>query len=108
MPSGYLDDGLFGDGAGPALAGIESLFDGEAAAMGLEPFHQQVVDSSKVVVAFVLQRLEDDRVFNWSDYRGTPSTLGDLSVTALAICSDNSLIIPMWKWVTVTEIKKYK
>ena len=62
LPShGYLDDSLFGDGAGPPLARVEPLFDWEAAAMGLEPLHQQVVDSSKVVVAFVLQRLEDDR-----------------------------------------------
>lgn len=60
-PRGYLDDRLFGDGAGPALAGIEPLFDGEAAAMGLQTLHQQIVDSSKVVVAFVLQRLEDER-----------------------------------------------
>lgn len=28
--------------------------------MGLEPLDQQVVDSSKVVVAFVLQRLWDE------------------------------------------------
>lgn len=64
-PCGYLDDSLFGDGAGPPLAGVEPLFDGEAAAMGLEPLHQQVVDGSKVVVAFVLQRLEDDRQHKW-------------------------------------------
>ena len=60
-PHGYLDDSLLGDGAGPSLAGVEPLFDREAAAMGLEPLHQQVIDSSKVVVAFVLQRLNDDR-----------------------------------------------
>lgn len=65
MAGGYLDDSLFGDGAGPSLAGVEPLFDGEAAAMGLEPLHQQVVDSSEVVVAFVLQRLEDDRQHKW-------------------------------------------
>jgi len=57
-PGGYLDDGLFGDGAGPPLAGVEPLVHGEAAAVGLEPLHQQVVDGGKVVVAFVLERLE--------------------------------------------------
>lgn len=57
-PRSYLDDRLFGDGAGPPLVSIEPLFHGEAAAMGLEPLHQQVVDGSKVVVAFVLQRLK--------------------------------------------------
>lgn len=35
MPWSYLDDSLFGDGAGSSLAGVEPLFDGEAAAMGL-------------------------------------------------------------------------
>lgn len=60
-PRACLDDGLLGDGAGPALAGVEPLFHGEAAAMGLEPLHQQVVDSSEVVVAFVLQRLEGEQ-----------------------------------------------
>lgn len=59
-PSGYLNDGLLCDGAGPSLPGVEPLFDREAAAMCLEPFHQQVVDSSEVIVAFVLQRLEED------------------------------------------------
>lgn len=65
MRCGYLGDSLFGDGAGPSLAGVEPLFDGEATAMGLEALHQQVVDSSKVVVAFVLQRLGDDRQHKW-------------------------------------------
>lgn len=60
-PRGYLNNGLFGDGAGPSLPGVEPLFDREATAMRLEPFHQQVVDGSKVVVAFVLQRLQYDR-----------------------------------------------
>lgn len=60
-PQGYLDDGLLGNCAGPSLAGVEPLFDGETAAMGLESLHQQVIDSSKVVVAFVLQRLDNDR-----------------------------------------------
>lgn len=53
--SRYLDDGLFSDGAGAPLAGVEPLFNGEAAAVRLEPLNQQVVYSSKVVVAFVLQ-----------------------------------------------------
>lgn len=60
-PCGYLNDSLFGDGAGPTLAGVKPLFDGEAAAMRLQSLHQQVVDSSKVVVTFVLQSLENDR-----------------------------------------------
>lgn len=60
-PRSYLDNSLFSDGAGPSLAGIKPLFDGEAAAVGLEPLHQQVVDSSKVVVALVLERLESDK-----------------------------------------------
>lgn len=64
-PCGYLNNSLFGNGAGPSLPGVQSLFDREAAPMCLEPFHQQVVDSSKVVVAFVLQRLEDDRQHKW-------------------------------------------
>lgn len=66
IPRSYLDDSLFGNGAGSSLAGVEPLFDREAAAMGLQPLHQQVIDSSKVVVAFVLQRLQDDRQYKWS------------------------------------------
>lgn len=58
---GYLNNSLFGDGARSSLPGVKPLFDRKAAPMRLEPFHQQVVDCSKVVVAFVLQRLEDDR-----------------------------------------------
>lgn len=73
-PLGYLDDSLFGNGAGPSLAGVEPLFDREAAAMGLEPFHQQVVDSSKVVIAFVLQRLKDDRQHKWSVAEAIPQS----------------------------------
>lgn len=61
VPRTHLDDRLLGNGARPALAGVEPLFHGEAAAMGLEPLHQQVVDGGKVVVAFVLQRLEEER-----------------------------------------------
>lgn len=64
-PCGHLNDSLFSDGAGSSLPGVKPLFDREAAPMCLEPFHQQVVDSSKVVVAFVLQRLEDDRQHKW-------------------------------------------
>lgn len=60
MRHGYLDDRLLGDGAGPSLAGVEPLFDREAAAMRLEPLHQQIIYSSKVVVAFVLERLEEN------------------------------------------------
>lgn len=63
-PCSYLGDSLFRDGAGTPLASVESLFNREAAAMGLETLHQQVVDCSKVVVAFVLQRLKDDRQHN--------------------------------------------
>lgn len=58
---GYLDDRLFSDGAGPSLAGVEPLLDREAAAMRLEPLHQQIIYSSEVVVAFVLERLEENR-----------------------------------------------
>lgn len=50
----HLDDCLFSYGARPPLAGVEPLFHGEATSMRLEPLDQQVVDSSKVVVAFVL------------------------------------------------------
>lgn len=60
QPCAYLDNSLFRNGAGPSLAGIKPLFDGEAAAMCLEPLNQQVVDSSEVVVAFVLQRLRKE------------------------------------------------
>lgn len=56
---GYLGDSLFSDRAGPPLTCIQSLLYREAAAVGLEPLHQQVVDGGKVVVAFVLQRLEE-------------------------------------------------
>lgn len=57
-PGAHLDHRLLGDGAGPPLASVQALLDGETAAVGFEALHQQVVDSSKVVVAFVLQRLE--------------------------------------------------
>lgn len=59
-PHAHLDHRLLGDGAGPPLASVQTLLDGEAAAVGFEALHQQVVDSSKVVVAFVLQRLEGE------------------------------------------------
>lgn len=61
----HLDDCLLSNGAWPPLAGVEPLFDGEAASMCLEPLNQQVVDSSKVVVAFVLQRLGWVTVGSW-------------------------------------------
>ena len=67
MLCGYLDDRLLSNGAGASLSGIQPLFDREAAAMGFKPLHQQVIDSSKVVVAFVLQRLENGRQQNWSN-----------------------------------------
>lgn len=54
LPHTHLDDCLFSYGARPPLAGVEPLFHGEATSMRLEPLDQQVVDSSKVVVAFVL------------------------------------------------------
>lgn len=59
-PHAHLDHRLLGDGAGPPLASVQTLLDGETAAVGFEALHQQVVDSSKVVVAFVLQRLEGE------------------------------------------------
>ena len=55
---GYLDDSLLGDGAGPALAYVKPLLHRETAAVGIETLHQQVVDSSKVVVTLVLERLD--------------------------------------------------
>lgn len=58
---GYLDNSLLGDGAGAALADVQTLFHRETAAMRLQPLHQQVVDSSKVVIAFVLERLWRER-----------------------------------------------
>ena len=58
---GYLDDSLLGDGAGPALVYVKPLLHRKAAAVGLETLHQQVVDSSKVVVTLVLERLDTGR-----------------------------------------------
>lgn len=61
----HLDYCLFSNGAWTPLAGVEPLFDGEAASMCLESLDQQVVNSSKVVVAFVLQRLGWVTVGSW-------------------------------------------
>lgn len=54
---GYLDNSLLSDGARAALADVQTLFHRETAAMRFQPLHKQVVDSSKVVIAFVLKRL---------------------------------------------------
>ncbi len=54
---GYLDNSLLSDGARAALADVQTLFHRETAAMCFQPLHKQVVDSSKVVIAFVLKRL---------------------------------------------------
>lgn len=58
---GYLDNSLLCDGARAALAGVQTLFHRETAAMRFQPLHKQVVDSSKVVIAFVLERLWQER-----------------------------------------------
>ena len=57
----YLDYGLLRDGARAALGGTEPLLYGEAAPVGLQSLHQQVIDSSKMVVTFVLERLHGER-----------------------------------------------
>lgn len=44
--------------AWPALSAVEALLHRETASVGLEPLHQQEVDSSKMIVAFVLERLQ--------------------------------------------------
>lgn len=63
----HLGYGLLSNGAWAALASVKSLLHREATSMGFESLHQQVIDSSKVVVALVLQRLEkkSTRVCVW-------------------------------------------
>lgn len=58
---GYLDNSLLSDGARAALAGVQTLFHRETAAMRFQPLHKQVVDSSKMVIAFVLKRLWQEK-----------------------------------------------
>lgn len=58
---GYLDNSLLSDGARAALAAVQTLFHRETAAMRFQPLHKQVVDSSKVVIAFVLKRLWQEK-----------------------------------------------
>lgn len=58
---GYLDNSLLSDGARAALAGVQTLFHRETAAMRFQPLHKQVIDSSKVVIAFVLKRLWQEK-----------------------------------------------
>lgn len=65
---GYLDNSLLSDGARAALAGVQTLFHRETAAMRFQALHKQVVDSSKVVIAFVLERLwQEEREFLMSN-----------------------------------------
>lgn len=62
---GYLDNSLLSDGARAALAGVQTLFHRETAAMRFQPLHKQVIDSSKVVIAFVLKRLWQEKKGFW-------------------------------------------
>lgn len=54
----YLEHSLLIQSARPALGTVEPLFHGETASVGFKSLHQQIVDSSKMIVAFVLERLQ--------------------------------------------------
>lgn len=66
----YLEDGLLSHSAWPALSTVEPLFHRETASVGLESLHQQVIDSSKMIVTFVLERLQrrmDQRKYGYGN-----------------------------------------